>query len=45
VRDEVLARHRHYGPLPDGATVQRELRLTQIEAATGICATADELRD
>jgi carboxylate-amine ligase len=43
--DVVLARHHHHGSLPDGATAQRELRLTQIEAATGVCRTADELRD
>lgn len=43
--DVVLARHHHHGALRDGATVQRELRLTQIEAATGICRTAGELRD
>ncbi|MEU7791054.1 glutamate--cysteine ligase [Amycolatopsis sp. NPDC049159] len=42
--EQVLARHRHHGPLPDGARVHRELRLTQIEAATGVCTTADELR-
>jgi carboxylate-amine ligase len=30
--------------LPTGATVQRELRDTQVEAATGVCATAVELR-
>lgn len=30
--------------LPTGATVQRELRDTQVEAATGVCATAAELR-
>jgi carboxylate-amine ligase len=33
------------GHLPPGATVQRELLDSQIEAATGICATAAELRD
>lgn len=30
--------------LPAGATVQRELRDTQVEAATGVCASAAELR-
>ncbi|WAL67495.1 glutamate--cysteine ligase [Amycolatopsis cynarae] len=30
-------------PLPGGATLQRELRATQVEAATGICRTAEEL--
>jgi glutamate---cysteine ligase / carboxylate-amine ligase len=30
--------------LPVGATVQRELRDTQVEAATGICGSAAELR-
>jgi carboxylate-amine ligase len=30
--------------LPVGATVQRELRDTQVEAATGVCASAAELR-
>jgi carboxylate-amine ligase len=33
------------GPLPDGASVQRELRDTQIEVATGICTTSVELRE
>lgn len=42
--EPVLARHRHHGPLPDGVRVHRELRLTQLEAATGVCTTADELR-
>ncbi|HEY3471902.1 MAG TPA: glutamate--cysteine ligase [Amycolatopsis sp.] len=42
--EPVLARHRHHGPLPDGARVHRELRLTQIEAASGVCGTAGELR-
>lgn len=32
------------GQLPAGATVQRELRDTQVETATGICATAADLR-
>ncbi|MEU3622852.1 carboxylate--amine ligase [Amycolatopsis coloradensis] len=41
--DAVLARHGVCCPLPDGAAVHRELRPTQIEAATGICETADEL--
>ncbi len=30
--------------LAPGATVQRELRASQVEAATGICATAADLR-
>lgn len=30
--------------LPDGATVQRELRASQIEAVTGVCTTAGSLR-
>ncbi|MGW3966189.1 carboxylate-amine ligase [Amycolatopsis sp. NPDC005003] len=42
--EPVLARYRHHGPLPDGVRVHRELRLTQLEAATGVCAGADELR-
>jgi len=42
--EPVLARYRHHGPLPRGVEVHRELRLTQIEAASGVCATADELR-
>ncbi len=42
--EAVLARYRHHGPLPDGVRVHRELRLTQLEAATGVCTTADELR-
>ncbi|WP_086838535.1 carboxylate-amine ligase [Amycolatopsis kentuckyensis] len=42
--EPVLARYRHHGPLPDGVRVHRELRLTQLEAASGVCATADELR-
>jgi carboxylate-amine ligase len=42
--EPVLARYRHHGPLPDGVRVHRELRLTQIEAATGVCTTAGELR-
>ncbi|MGW5720971.1 carboxylate-amine ligase [Amycolatopsis sp. NPDC003865] len=43
--EAVLARYRHHGPLPEGARVHRELRLTQIEAASGVCTTAGELRD
>lgn len=43
--EQVLARHHHHGPLPDGARAHRELRLTQIEAASGVCTTADELRE
>jgi glutamate---cysteine ligase / carboxylate-amine ligase len=43
--EQVLARYRHHGPLPDGAKIHRELRLTQIEAASGVCTTAGELRD
>ncbi|MEV6611891.1 YbdK family carboxylate-amine ligase [Kutzneria sp. NPDC051319] len=39
---EVLARCP--SSLPDGMTVQRELRDTQIEVATGICTSFDELR-
>ncbi|RSD21300.1 carboxylate-amine ligase [Amycolatopsis eburnea] len=42
--ERVLARYRHHGPLPDGVRVHRELRLTQIEAASGVCTTADGLR-
>jgi carboxylate-amine ligase len=38
---EVLAR---CGPLPGGMTVQRELRETQLEVATGVCTSAAELR-
>ncbi|PPK71231.1 YbdK family carboxylate-amine ligase [Actinokineospora auranticolor] len=30
--------------LPSGAIVQRELRASQVETATGVCATAGELR-
>jgi len=41
--EAVLERHRICCPLPDGAAVHRELRPTQIEAATGVCDTADEL--
>jgi carboxylate-amine ligase len=41
--EEVIARQRVCRPLPDGAALHRELRPTQVEAATGICATADEL--
>ncbi|RSN34510.1 carboxylate--amine ligase [Amycolatopsis sp. WAC 01416] len=41
--EAVLERHRVCCPLPDGAAVHRELRPTQIEAATGVCETADEL--
>lgn len=41
--EAVLERHRICCPLPDGAAVHRELRPTQIEAATGVCETADEL--
>jgi carboxylate-amine ligase len=37
-------RERCVGPLPDGMTVQRELRETQIEVATGVCTSATELR-
>ena len=43
--EPVLERYRHHGPLPDGVRVHRELRLTQIEAASGVCTTAGELRD
>lgn len=32
-------------PLPDGASLQRELRATQVEAATGICTDAAGLRE
>jgi carboxylate-amine ligase len=42
--EPVLARYRHHGPLPHGVKVHRELRLTQIEAASGVCTTSDELR-
>ncbi len=31
-------------PLPDGASLQPELRATQVESATGICTTGHELR-
>lgn len=41
VAAEVLAR---CGPLPGGMTVQRELRETQLEVATGVCTSAAELR-
>jgi carboxylate-amine ligase len=40
---EVLARCT--GPLPAGMTVQRELRDTQVEVATGVCTSAADLRD
>ncbi|QKV73091.1 glutamate--cysteine ligase [Amycolatopsis sp. Hca4] len=40
----VLARYRHHGPLPDGVGVHRELRLTQLEAVSGVCTTAAQLR-
>jgi glutamate---cysteine ligase / carboxylate-amine ligase len=40
--ERVLAGH---PPLPHGATLQRELRDTQVEAATGICHSGTELRD
>ncbi|MFI9387702.1 YbdK family carboxylate-amine ligase [Kutzneria sp. NPDC052558] len=39
---EVLARCA--GPLPGGMTAQPELRETQLELATGVCADAAELR-
>ncbi|MEV6828625.1 glutamate--cysteine ligase [Amycolatopsis sp. NPDC051102] len=42
--EPVLARYRHHGPLPDGVKIHRELRLTQLEAASGVCTTAGELR-
>ncbi|WP_410586925.1 glutamate--cysteine ligase [Amycolatopsis sp. lyj-23] len=42
--EPVLARYRHHGPLPDGVRATRELRLTQVEAVTGVCTTAGELR-
>jgi len=42
--EPVLARYRHHGPLPDGVQVHRELRLTQLEAVSGVCTAADELR-
>ncbi|KDN22256.1 carboxylate-amine ligase [Amycolatopsis rifamycinica] len=42
--EPVLARYRHHGPLPEGVRIHRELRLTQLEAASGVCTTADELR-
>jgi carboxylate-amine ligase len=41
----VVDRSAHHGPLPDGASVHRELRLTQIEGATGVCTTAGEVRE
>jgi carboxylate-amine ligase len=40
----LFARCRSGRALPTGATVHRELRDTQLEIATGICATAGELR-
>ena len=43
--EPVLARYHHHGTLPDGVQVHRELRLTQLEAASGVCTTAGELRD
>src|SRR4051794_2134629 len=43
--EPVLARYRHHGPLPEGVEMHRELRLTQIEAASGVCRAAGELRD
>lgn len=43
--DVVFARQLVCGRLPDGATVQRELRPTQLETATGVCTTADEVRE
>ncbi|MBB4689128.1 carboxylate-amine ligase [Amycolatopsis jiangsuensis] len=42
--ERVLARVRH-ARLPDGATVQRELRPSQIELATGVCGDAAEIWD
>ncbi|WP_037306190.1 carboxylate-amine ligase [Amycolatopsis orientalis] len=41
--EAVHARQRACCPLPDGAAVHRELRPTQIEAATGVCDTSEEL--
>lgn len=41
--EKVVARASAAG-LPVGATVQRELRDTQVEAATGVCVGAAELR-
>ncbi|MDQ0380091.1 carboxylate-amine ligase [Amycolatopsis thermophila] len=32
-------------PLPPGAKLHRELRLTQVEAATGVCTRARQLRE
>ncbi|GAA4551768.1 carboxylate-amine ligase [Amycolatopsis samaneae] len=32
------------GELPGGAVINRELRLTQVESATGVCTGADRLR-
>ncbi|MEO3926920.1 glutamate--cysteine ligase [Micromonosporaceae bacterium B7E4] len=43
VAEKVIARA-SAADLPPGATIQRELRDTQAEAATGICVTAAELR-
>jgi carboxylate-amine ligase len=43
--DRVLARHGLGGPLPEGATIQRELRPTQMETSTGVCTTATGLRE
>ncbi|WIX75598.1 glutamate--cysteine ligase [Amycolatopsis carbonis] len=42
--DRVLARCGYHGKLPEGAIVQRELRPTQLELASGVCASAEELR-
>ncbi|MEV6909114.1 glutamate--cysteine ligase [Amycolatopsis sp. NPDC051071] len=41
--EAVITRHHACCRLPDGSAVHRELRPTQIEAATGVCETADEL--
>ncbi|KZB79320.1 carboxylate-amine ligase [Amycolatopsis regifaucium] len=41
--EAVVARQQACCPLPDGAAVHRELRPTQIEAATGVCETSEEL--
>src|SRR5215217_4010394 len=44
VAQRVLARQQACCPLPVGASVQRELRASQMETATGVCSSAAELR-
>lgn len=42
--DAIIARQREDGDqLPAGVSIQRELRATQLEAATGVCTTSVEL--